>query len=99
MRVTQGRSDPELASILIGNSYDTVCWMQDLGGHHFELATSVMGVKVGNEYKWPRGALIRIRHEGGRLSNPLLERVRAGHQLVEIALREDTDPWRHGGNA
>jgi tricarballylate dehydrogenase len=73
MRVTQGRSDPELASILIENSYDTMCWLQDVGGHHFELAVSVMGVKVGGEYKWPRGAMIRTRHEGVGLSRQWFE--------------------------
>ncbi len=45
MRVTQGRSDPELAPILIDNSYETMCWLQDVGKHHFELAVSVMGVR------------------------------------------------------
>src|SRR5262249_53279730 len=31
MRVTEGRSDPELSEILIGRSYDTVCWMAKQG--------------------------------------------------------------------
>jgi hypothetical protein len=30
-RVTEGRSDPELAEILIGRSYDTVRWMARQG--------------------------------------------------------------------
>lgn len=68
MRVTQGRSDPELSSVLIDNSYDTMCWMQDVGRMEFELALSVMGVRVGNEIKWPRGAMVRIEHEGVGLS-------------------------------
>ncbi|MDH3411482.1 MAG: FAD-binding protein, partial [Gammaproteobacteria bacterium] len=59
MRVTQGRSDPELSSVLIENSYDAMCWLQDVGKHEFELAISVMGVRVGGEVKWPRGAMIR----------------------------------------
>ena len=40
MRVTEGRSDPELADLLIDASYDTTCWMQDVGKHEFELARS-----------------------------------------------------------
>ena len=73
MRVTLGRSDPELASLLIENSYDTMCWLQDVGRHRFELALSVMGVRVGNEVKWPRGAMIRTVHEGVGLSKTWFE--------------------------
>jgi tricarballylate dehydrogenase len=68
MRVTQDRSDPELSKILIENSYDTMCWLQERGRMEFELAVSVMGVRVGNEVKWPRGAMIRTVHEGVGLS-------------------------------
>jgi tricarballylate dehydrogenase len=68
MRVTQGKSDPELADLLIDASYDTTCWMQDVGKHEFELARSVMGIKVGDTYKWPRGAIVRTVHEGVGLS-------------------------------
>ena len=73
MRVTQDRSDPELSTILIENSYDTMCWLQDKGRMHFELALSVMGVRVGNEVKWPRGAMIRTVHEGVGLSKTWFE--------------------------
>ena len=69
MRVTQGRTDPELSKLLIDESYDTSCWLQDVGKHHFELAKSVMGIKVGDKIKWPRGAIIRTVHEGVGLSN------------------------------
>ena len=48
MRVTEGKSDPALADLLIDASYDTTCWLQDVGKHEFELARSVMGIKVGN---------------------------------------------------
>jgi len=68
MRVTQGRSDPELSELLIGASYQTACWLQDVGKHRFELAHSVMGIKVGDNYKWPRGAIVRTVHEGVGLS-------------------------------
>ncbi len=73
MRVTQGRSDPELSTLLIESSYDTMCWLQDVGRHKFELALSVMGVRVGNEVKWPRGAMIRAVHEGVGLSKTWFE--------------------------
>ena len=68
MRVTDGRSDPELSTLMIEESYDTTCWLQDVGKHEFELARSVMGIKVGNTYKWPRGAIVRTVHEGVGLS-------------------------------
>lgn len=73
MRVTQDRSDPELSKILIENSYDTMCWLQQTGKMEFELALSVMGVRVGNEVKWPRGAMIRTVHEGVGLSKTWFE--------------------------
>jgi len=90
LRVTQGRSDPELASILIENSYDTMCWLQDTGKHRFELAVSVMGVKVGNEFKWPRGAMIRTHHEGVGLSKTWFETA----EKSGIEIRYDTGAQR-----
>src|SRR5690349_21751154 len=35
MRVTEGRTDPELSELLIDESYGTTCWMQDVGKHKF----------------------------------------------------------------
>lgn len=68
MRVTQGRSDPDLSKIMIDHSYDTTCWMQDVGRMKFELAKSVMGIRVGDRIKWPKGAIVRAVHEGVGLS-------------------------------
>lgn len=66
-RVTEGRSDPELAEILIGRSYDTVRWMARQG-IVMEPAVSLSAVRVGNTLKWSPGAVIRARHEGVGLS-------------------------------
>lgn len=66
-RVTEGRSDPELAEILIGRSYDTVRWMARQGVA-MEPAVSLSGVRVGNTVRWSPGAIIRARHEGVGLS-------------------------------
>ena len=90
MRVTQGRSDPELATVLIENSYDTMCWLQETGKHHFELAVSVMGVKVGGEYKWPRGAMIRTQHEGVGLSKTWFDTA----EKMGIEIRYETGAQR-----
>ncbi len=67
LRVTDGRTDPELAEILIGRSYDTACWMERQG-IEMEPAVSLSAVKVGNTLKWSPGAVIRAKHEGVGLS-------------------------------
>lgn len=86
MRVTQGRSDPELATLLIENSLDTMCWIQDTAKMEFELALSVMGVRVGNEVKWPRGAMVRTVHEGVGLSKMWFDAA----ERMGIEVRYDT---------
>jgi succinate dehydrogenase/fumarate reductase flavoprotein subunit len=67
LRVTDGRTDPELAELLIGRSYDTTCWMAKQG-IEMEPAVSLSAVKVGNTIKWSPGAVIRAKHEGVGLS-------------------------------
>ncbi len=73
MRVTGGRSDPALASILIDNSYETVRWMHDFAGIPMEPAFSLGGIRIGNVVKWPKGAVIRAQHEGVGLSRSWFE--------------------------
>ncbi|HET7635817.1 MAG TPA: FAD-dependent tricarballylate dehydrogenase TcuA [Burkholderiales bacterium] len=73
MRVTDGRTDPVLSSMLIDRSWDTVCWLQDVGRMQFELALSVIGVRTGKEIKWPKGAIVRVVHEGVGLSQTWFE--------------------------
>lgn len=67
MRMTEGRTDPELADIVISNSFDVVRWLAN-HGIKMELALSLSGVKVGNVIKWPKGAIVRAEHEGIGLS-------------------------------
>ena len=90
MRVTNGRSDPELATILIDESYDTLCWVQEKGRMKFELAHSVMGVRVNGKVKWPKGALVRTVHEGVGLSKTWFETAEA----MGIEIRYDTSAMR-----
>src|SRR5688572_5985033 len=66
-RVTEGRSDPGLAEILVGRSYDTARWMVGQG-IAMEPAVSLSGVRVGDTVKWSPGAVVRARHEGIGLS-------------------------------
>jgi tricarballylate dehydrogenase len=91
MRVTDGRTDPVLSKILIDDSWDAMCWLQDVGRHKFELAQSVMGIKVDGKVKWPVGAIIRTVHEGVGLSKTWFETgekvgvdIRYDHAVVNL---------------
>ena len=68
MRVTGGRSDPELSEILINNSYGTICWMHEHAKIPMEPSVSLTGIKVGNRIKFHKGAVIRAEQEGVGLS-------------------------------
>jgi tricarballylate dehydrogenase len=72
MRVTDNRTDPELSEILIGRSYDTIRWIKDRGVP-MEAAISLSAIRIGNEIKWPTGAVIRAEHEGVGLSEHWFE--------------------------
>ena len=75
-RVTEGRTDPELAETLISNSYDTVCWVADQG-IRMEAAVSLAAVEFEGKVKWPSGAVIRAVHEGIGLSRMWFEAAAA----------------------
>jgi tricarballylate dehydrogenase len=66
-RMTSDRTDPDLAHILISNSYDTACWMAEQG-IRFEPAVSLGAVKVGGVIRWAKGAIVRAANEGVGLS-------------------------------
>ncbi len=68
MRVTSGQTDPVLSRILVGNSKDTVFWMNRVGGIEMEPAVSLTGVRRGNKIVWARGLVVRAAHEGVGLS-------------------------------
>ena len=80
-RVTEDRTDSELAELLISRSYDTVRWMAQQG-IVMEAAVSLSGIKVGDTIKWSPGAVIRAQHEGVGLSKTWFE-IAARHG-VEI---------------
>src|SRR5947209_5568299 len=80
-RMTSDRSDPDLAQILISNSYDTACWMADQG-IRFEPAITLGAVKVGGVIKWAKGAIVRAANEGVGLSRMWF--TTAQRQGVEI---------------
>lgn len=66
-RVTDGRTDPDLAEILISRSQDTIRWVKEQGVV-MEAAVSLSAIRVGDEIKWPTGAVIRAKQEGVGLS-------------------------------
>ena len=68
MRVTRGRSDPELSKVLVGNSRESVFWAHERGAIPMEPARSIAGVEVDGVVIWPKGALVRFAHEGVGLS-------------------------------
>jgi tricarballylate dehydrogenase len=68
LRVTANKTDRDLATILIDNSYDTIRWMKEYVGIPMEPATSLAGIRVGNRVKWQKGAVIRAEAEGVGLS-------------------------------
>ncbi|OGK79461.1 MAG: tricarballylate dehydrogenase [Candidatus Rokubacteria bacterium GWA2_70_23] len=89
LRVTEGRTDPELAEILIGRSQDTVRWMARQG-IVMEPAVSLSAVRVGDILKWSPGAVIRARHEGVGLSAMWFDIVEA----LGVEVRYDTSAVR-----
>jgi len=82
LRVTSGRTDPLLSSILVNNSKNTVFWMHETGGVKMEPAITVAGVKKGNMVVWPRGLVVRAVHEGVGLSRTWF--ATAGKLGIEI---------------
>jgi tricarballylate dehydrogenase len=66
-RMTSEHTDPDLAHILISNSYKTACWMAEQG-IRFEPAISLGAVRVGGVIKWAKGAIVRAANEGVGLS-------------------------------
>jgi tricarballylate dehydrogenase len=89
LRVTEGRTDPELAEILIDRSQDTVRWMARQG-IVMEPAVSLSAVRVGNIVKWSPGAVLRARHEGVGLSAMWFDIVEA----LGVEVRYDTSAVR-----
>ncbi len=92
-RVTDGRTDPMLAELLIGRSYDTIRWMAGLG-IQMEPAVSLSAIKVGDTLRWSPGAVIRAQHEGVGLSKMWFEiaaqrEVEVRYECCVTDLRQD----------
>ena len=96
MRVTSGRTDPVLSRLLVANSFDTVKWMNRVGGIKMEPAITLSAVKKDNVLVWARGLVVRAEHEGVGLSRSWFataERlgieIRYGTAATELLVGDD----------
>lgn len=96
MRVTSGRTDPELSRVLVDNSKETVFWMHATGGVAMEPAVTLSAVRKDNLMVWARGLVVRAAHEGVGLSRSWFAtaekmgiEIRYGSAAVEL-LVDDT---------
>ena len=72
MRVTDGRTDPELSDILISKSYATVRWLSGLG-IRLEFAAKMQSGIRRNMVKYSKGAVLRAERHGVGLSEMWFE--------------------------
>jgi tricarballylate dehydrogenase len=96
MRVTSGRTDPVLSKILVSHSFDTVKWMNKVGGIKMEPAITLSAVKKGNVMVWARGLVVRAEHEGVGLSRSWFStaerlgiEIRYGAAATELLVGDD----------
>ena len=68
MRMSEGKADPTLTSVLVDNSYQTLRWMQSLGVR-FELYQTA--VRQGGRIHFPAGAVIQFWNGGPGLTQRL----------------------------
>ena len=78
MRVTQGLSDPELAQILVSQSFPTMKWLREKGVR-FVLSFGRQAFKDGDKYRFWGGLLVEAVGAGKGLSDQQFEAAqRAG---------------------
>jgi tricarballylate dehydrogenase len=96
MRVTSGRTDPVLSKLLVHSSFDTVKWMNKVGGIKMEPAITLSAVKKDNVMVWARGLVVRAEHEGVGLSRSWFStaeklgiEIRYGTAATELLIGDD----------
>ncbi len=78
MRVTQGRSDPDLAQILVSQSHPTMKWLQEKGVR-FVLSYGRQAFKDGDKFRFWGGLVVEAVGAGKGLSDQQFEAAqRAG---------------------
>ena len=96
MRVTSGRTDPELSRLLVSNSQGTVKWMHSVGGIEMEPAINLSSTRKDNMLVWARGLVVRAVHEGVGLSTSWFAtaekmgiEIKYGAAVTELLVRDD----------
>jgi tricarballylate dehydrogenase len=74
-RVTSGRYDRELTTVLIDRSYETVNWMADLGVPWEFYRLPNLKIPKSNKYRLQFGAALRVKGKGRALSDKLFSLV------------------------
>lgn len=92
VRSSDGLADDDFARLLVSNSFETLRWMHQDCGIVFEPAAELVGVRTNEQVNWPKGAIIRVRHEGPGLSGGWFDcaerhgvEIRYGAALADIA--------------
>jgi len=81
MRVTQGLSDPDLAQILVSQSFPTMKWLREKGVR-FVLSYGRQAFKDGDVYRFWGGLLVEAVGAGKGLSDQQFEAsVRSGVEI------------------
>ncbi|MGZ5136596.1 MAG: FAD-binding protein, partial [Burkholderiales bacterium] len=65
-RVTDYRSDPDLAELLVTRSFDTVCWLRSLGLRYVP-KYGKQAYKVGGKFKFSGGVVVEVVGGGAGL--------------------------------
>ncbi|MGZ5125864.1 MAG: FAD-dependent tricarballylate dehydrogenase TcuA [Burkholderiales bacterium] len=69
-RVTDYRSDPDLAELLVTRSFDTVCWLRSLGLRYVP-KYGKQAYKVGGKFKFSGGVVVEVVGGGAGLVDAL----------------------------
>ena len=85
MRVTEGLSDPDLAQVLVSQSFPTMRWLHEKGLRFLPLWTR-QAFKVGDKFKFWGGLTLEAVGAGKGLSDQLFGMA----QKLEIDVRYDT---------
>ncbi|AZG10214.1 FAD-dependent tricarballylate dehydrogenase TcuA [Pigmentiphaga sp. H8] len=73
-RVTDFRSDPDLAEVLVRRSFDTVCWLRSLGLRYVP-KYGKQAYKMGGRFKFSGGVVVEVVGGGAGLVDSLYKLV------------------------
>jgi cytosine/adenosine deaminase-related metal-dependent hydrolase len=93
MRVTEGLADPDLADLLVNQSYPTMVWMRERGVRWL-LATGRQAFKVGGRYRFYGNLIVEANGGGQGLSDMLFEIAERHGKPIDVHLDEHLDAAR-----